>query len=568
MSFLLRQFDKLFDTTESVKELKKLILDMAFKGKLSPQDYTDEPAGLLLEKIKAEKEKLIKDKKIKKERSLPLIAEDEIPYVIPQNWEWARLQEVYDVRDGTHDTPKYVEQGIPLITSRNISGQGLDLTNVNYISIEDHEFISQRSKVENGDILFAMIGSIGNPTLVETDQEFSIKNVALFKYYNHNLVSKKYLLYYLTKAAVEMQSQALGGVQKFVSLGLLRSFLIPIAPLKEQQRIVEMVDHLLSLCEKLIFSLDCHSEAHKRFNNSVFQQMSSANTQNEYNNSLRYIVSNFDMITNNSESIGFMREAILNSAVKGKLVPQDPNDEPANVLIERIQAEKEQLIKEKKIKKEKSFLEITDYEIPYDLPAGWKWVRFQDVLYEIKYGTSKKCEYETGSTPVLRIPNIKNGAIDLSDLKYADFTETELEELALESDDLLMIRSNGSSSLVGRIAHVLLGAKGFAYAGYLVRLRIARSYINIKYLLLVFNSQLIRDQIEMPIRTTSGVKNINTSEISKLVFPVPPINEQKRIADKVEQLMFKCESLEKGIQQSIQDSELLMKSVLHEALLG
>lgn len=263
--------------------------------------------------------------------------------------------------------------------------------------------------------------------------------------------------------------------------------------------------------------------------------------------------------------ISNLRQSILQNAVQGKLVPQDPNDEPASVLLKKIKAEKEQMIKEKKIKKEKPLPEITEDMVPFDLPQGWKWVKFQDILFQIKYGTSKKCEYETGNTPVLRIPNIKNGKIDFTDLKYADFTETELEELSLEVDDLLMVRSNGSSTLVGRIAHILSTAKGFTYAGYLVRLRIAKSFININYLLLVFNSNFIREQIEMPIRTTSGVKNINTSEISRLILPIPPLQEQKRIVEKVDKLMLLCDELEKTVEQSRCDSEMLMQSVLPEA---
>jgi type I restriction enzyme, S subunit len=242
---------ELYFQNKAVQNLRQSILQEAFQGKLVPQDSKDEPARVLMKKIKVEREQLIKEGKIKKEKPLPQISEEEIPYELPQGWEWVRLQEAYDVRDGTHDTPRYVESGIPLITSKNISGRYLDFGNVNYIAIEDHEIISQRSKVEFGDILFAMIGSIGNPTIVETDKQFSIKNVALFKYYNHDLVCRKYLWYYLTKVSLEMQNQALGGVQKFVSLSYLRNFIFPIPPLNEQKRIVKKVDALMTLCDDL-----------------------------------------------------------------------------------------------------------------------------------------------------------------------------------------------------------------------------------------------------------------------------------------------------------------------------
>ena len=177
------------------QDLKKSILQYAMQGKLVAQDPNDEPASELLKRIKAEKEQLIKDGKIKKEKSLPPITQDEIPYELPQGWEWVRFQDVVDVRDGTHDSPKYQKEGYPFITSKNLNNGYIDFENVNYISREDYLKLSQRSCVENEDILFAMIGSIGNPVIVQKDRDFSIKNVALFKKSQYLII--KYLYFYL-----------------------------------------------------------------------------------------------------------------------------------------------------------------------------------------------------------------------------------------------------------------------------------------------------------------------------------------------------------------------------------
>ncbi len=185
-------------TSSFPQKLKKSILQYAIQGKLVPQDPTDEPASALLERIRAEKEQLIKSGKIKRDKHESVIfrrdnsyyervdgieryIDDEMPFEIPDNWCWARIKSCIDVRDGTHDTPKYVEHGIPLITSKNLSNGYLDFSTAKLISLEDHLSIKQRSKVDDGDILFAMIGSIGNPVLYHGNQEFSIKNMALFK---------------------------------------------------------------------------------------------------------------------------------------------------------------------------------------------------------------------------------------------------------------------------------------------------------------------------------------------------------------------------------------------------
>lgn len=264
------------------------------------------------------------------------------------------------------------------------------------------------------------------------------------------------------------------------------------------------------------------------------------------------------LVNQSYEDILALRQSIFELAIQGKLVPQDSSDEPARELLKKIKTEKEQLLK---AKNEKSASSINNNDLPFEIPKSWEWVRFQELLKTIKYGTSKKCEFESGNTPVLRIPNIRNGELDLSDLKFTDLTDSEKEELALEDSDLLMIRSNGSASLVGRVAKISSNAKGFAYAGYLVRLRTMKVYINAEYLMIALNSQLVRKQIEIPIRTTTGVKNINTSEISNIILPLPPLNEQRRIVEKVNQLIAFCDELENKIGQSRNESEKLMQVI-------
>ena len=226
--------------------LKSKVLDLAMRGKLVKQDPNDEPASVLLEKIKAEKAELIKEKKIKKSKPLPPITDEEKPFDIPDSWKWVRISDVLDVRDGTHDTPKYVADGIPLITSKNISNGKLDFTNINFISKDDFEKINERSKVDKGDIIFAMIGTIGNPVLVDTDTKFSIKNVALLKHFTDKL-NMDFILDYLLVLQVIWNSNATGAVQKFVSLRKIRKSVLPLPPFKEQKKIVRKIDQIFRM---------------------------------------------------------------------------------------------------------------------------------------------------------------------------------------------------------------------------------------------------------------------------------------------------------------------------------
>ena len=264
----IQEYDVAYEKIEKLnnnfsEQLKKSILQEAVQGKLVPQNPKDEPASVLIERIREEKQKLIQEKKIKKDKNESYIfrrdnshyekigneercIDDEIPFDIPDNWEWVRFKEVFDIRDGTHDSPKSVIDGIPLITSKDFENGKINFKNAKLISKEDHKKIQLRSYVDTGDILYSMIGgNIGNMVIVNKDRDFSIKNVALFKYYSKSSSNPKFLKIVLESITQDFKNQAIGGAQQFVSLTFIRNYLIPLPPLAEQQRIVEKIEQLL-----------------------------------------------------------------------------------------------------------------------------------------------------------------------------------------------------------------------------------------------------------------------------------------------------------------------------------
>ena len=233
------------------EDMKKSILQYAIQGKLVEQRPEEGTGKELYRQIQTEKQRLIKEGKIKKEKPLPKITEDELPFDIPESWKWRRLSDVIDVRDGTHDSPKYVPVGIPLVTSKNLVNGVIDYGNVKYITQEDADKINVRSMVDDDDILFAMIGSIGNPVLVKKDREFCIKNMALFKRFANTDISMRYVYWFLFYAQYKLKKEASGGVQSFISLSRFREYLIPLPPVAEQNRIVAKLEEILPLCERL-----------------------------------------------------------------------------------------------------------------------------------------------------------------------------------------------------------------------------------------------------------------------------------------------------------------------------
>ena len=225
-----------------IKRTKSKILDLAIHGKLVSQDPNNEPASELLKRINPKAE----------------ITCDNGQYGnLPEGWCWCQFGEYLDVRDGTHDSPKYVEKGYPFVTSKNLNCGKIDFDTTKFISEEDYIKYSQRSLVEDGDILFAMIGSIGNPVLIVKDREFSIKNVALFKPYDRKYTYMEYVLYYLLYIQETLKQKAKGGMQPFIPLNYFRKDLyIPLPPIEEQHHIVTKIEELFTSLDNIQKALE------------------------------------------------------------------------------------------------------------------------------------------------------------------------------------------------------------------------------------------------------------------------------------------------------------------------
>lgn len=551
-------FELMADAPNGVQKLREMILQLAVQGELVPQDPKDEPASVLLEKIRAVKERLVSKSKNKMTKPQSPIKDDEIPYELPANWEWVRLGEFFDVRDGTHDTPKYVSKGFPLITSKNISNGKLDFSNIKYISAEDHKKIKQRSVVGRLDILFAMIGSIGNPVIVDTNEEFSIKNVALFKYYSIDLSCPDYLLIFLKNASGKIKQKSSGAVQSFVSLKFLRNYLFPIPPFAEQKRIVAKVDELMALCDELEARKQKASMNCIKLNDASVHELLTAHEPKKFNKHWQRICDNFDLLYSKSENVNNLRQAILQLAVQGKLVPHDPKDEPASVLLEKIRAEKELLIKEGKIKKTKPLPQIKPGEIPYELPNGWEWVRLRTVCHD--WGQKK--------------PDKKFTYIDVTSIN---------KEKGVVSNEVKLLAAEGAPSRARKI--VRKGSVIYSTVRpYLLNIAIIDQHFDPEPIvstaffvlnpfagidnLFIYHYLRSKPFIEYVEDAMTGMAYpaINDSKMSLGLAPIPPSNEQKRIVAKVDELMALCDELEASLSKSQKNCDRLMEAAVAEIM--
>jgi type I restriction enzyme S subunit len=557
----LENFDAIAEAPGGIPKLRLLILDLAVRGKLVAQNPEDEYASVLLDKIKFVKEGLIQEKKIKRDKPLSKIEADEIPYQIPQTWEWVRLIDVFDVRDGTHDSPKYLTIGIPFITSKNLYGGVLDLTNVKYISEEDHQKFSERSKVDKFDILFAMIGSIGNPVIVDNDLEFSIKNLALFKYYSLHLSEPKFLYHFLSYASLNMQKQSLGGVQSFVSLSYLRKYLFPLPPLAEQKRIVVKVDELMALCDRYEAAKQTRDNLRQKLRGSAITSLMNAKTDEELDAAWAFVRDNWQNLSQQPGDVDSLRKSVLQLALRGKLVPQDYTDESASVLLGKISSSKKELIQQGKIKKSALFSKsLVEQEQFFELPKTWKWARLDDITLSITDGEhTTPPRVSNLEVPLGTAKNIRDGFLDFNNTDYVNIETAEKcwRRCKPTHNDILMVCVGATT---GRLC-LIKEPPDFVIVRSVALIRTFANFIYPEYVALAINSPLLQQQVWSNVKQ-SAQPCLYINKIQILTLPIPPLAEQKRIVAKVDELMQLCDQLEASLRQSQQRAESLAASAI------
>ena len=428
----------------TAQQLKNSILQMAVQGKLVPQDPNDEPASVLLERIRAEKQELIKAGKIKKDkksseifrgasRNLPYAfceqigkeirdISDEIPFDIPDSWEWVRLGTLAQlISDGTHKTPHYVDSGIPFLSVQNISKGYFDLTKIKYITEEEHKKLIERVKPQKNDILICRIGTLGKAIKITVDFEFSIfVSLGLIRLVDVELIDFIITVINSPLGLKWIDENKVGGGTHTYKINLvdLPSMLIPIPPLSEQHRIVTKIEELLPYIEKY-----GKAEEHLTALNATFPES--------------------------------LKKSILQEAVQGKLVPQNPDDEPASVLLERIRTEKQELIKAGKIKKDKHEsvivtrdkipYEIIDGkerciadEVPFDLPDSWCWCRLGTIFQHNTGKALNSSNHQGKKMQYITTSNLYWDRFELDKLKEMLFTDSEVEKCTVTKGDLLV----------------------------------------------------------------------------------------------------------------------------------
>lgn len=561
---LLEHYARIADAPDAIARLRRFVLDLAVRGKLVEQDSCDEPAAELLKRISAEKARLVKVGLVRDRAALPAVMPQDAPYGLPSSWKWVRFANIVEFYAGR--TP-----------ARN---------DLSYWNTGDHAWVSI-ADMEDGGIIQQTketVSSIARAVVFKSEPEpvgtmvMSFKltigkiarlgvpafhNEAIISIHPHLAALERYLFMALPELARAGDTK---GAIKGATLNResLSNILVPLPPLVEQHRIVAKVDELMALCDQLAAARAEREAARDTFTLSTLAKLNTPDPET-FGQDARFALANLAPLTTRPDQIKQLRQTILNLAVRGKLVEQNASDEPASEQMKRIKLEKSASQKAKQAARDaKSYAEAPG--CADTLPAGWAWTTLGELALSMRYGTSVKCEKDVSGAAVLRIPNVSNGVIDLTDLKYGPLSAKEKADLELVAGDLLLIRSNGSLSIVGRAAVVTADAAGMSFAGYLVRVRLLQDAINPQYLWISLNTTATRDAIEIPIRSAVGLKNVNLTEFGALTISLPPIAEQHRIVAKVDELMALCDQLEVSLTDGEQTRSRLLESVLHNAL--
>lgn len=485
------------------EELKKSVLQAAMQGKLTEQLPSDGSTETLFDNILSERESLIKAKKIKKAKKLPDIKELEIPYDIPKNWKWVRLNDVGDWGAGatplkTH-TEYYVNGDVPWLLTGDLNDSYINHTNkfITKKALQDTS-VSLKPK---GSVLIAMygatIGKLGILNIEATTNQACCACIPFHGVYN------KFLFYFLMSHKNNFIKQGEGGAQPNISRVKIVKTVFPLPPLEEQHRIVEKLDELMEQIDELEKSEKKLEKLEKEFPED-------------------------------------MKASLLQAAMQGKLTKQMKEDGNADDLLKVISEERAKLVKEKKIKKSKPLPQISEDEIPFDIPDNWRWVRFGNILNIVSAKRVHKSDWQKSGIPFYRAREIaklaKDNQVD-NDLFISEELFDELSKYGIPEPNDLMVTGVGT---LGK-TYIVKSNDKFYYKDASVLCMKNYGHISSDYIKSVMESPYMQKEIK---KSSSGttVGTLTIIRLSNYLFPLPPLAEQHRIVKKLDELLPLCET--------------------------
>ena len=561
---LLAHYEQIADAPDAIARLRRFILDLAVRGKLVPQDANDEPASELLKRIGREKARLVKAGEIRKSEAVADLTASVHHFSTPPGWAITNLQSVCNsVTDGDHLPPPKAEAGVPFLVIGNVRSQRIEFEGSRFVSQTYYDTLDVIRRPRSGDLLYTLVGSYGIPVIVRDDQPFCVQR--------HIGILRPCALIDVNFLARAMESRfafdqaticATGIAQKTVPLSGLRKLLLPLPPLAEQHRIVAKVDELMGLCDRLEAARAGREALRDRLAAASLARLNAPDPET-FQADARFALDALPALTTRPDQIKRLRQTILNLAVRGKLVPQDPNDEPAAELLKRIAKEKARLVKAGEITRDKPLPPLSEADATFELPRGWEWVRLGHLSQMVTSGSRDWAKHYANEGAIfVRMGNLSKDhyRLRLDHIQHVKPpADGEGTRTRLATGDILI-------SITGEVGMLGLIPEGFGEAYINQHTAMVRPIAEMtgRYLPELFRSPFAQAQFNEPQR---GIKNsFRLTDITQFVVPLPPLDEQHRIVAKVDALMALCDRLEASLTATAATRRRLLDALLAEAL--
>lgn len=531
-----------------IKKLRELILELAVRGKLVQQDAKDEPAKVLLENIAKEKMRLIKEGQLKNEKLLPDIGDEEKTFEPPIGWEWVRFGTIAQHNSGkTLDSGRNTGQLRDYITTSNLYWGRFEIDNVRQMPIADAEL--EKCTAKKGDLLICEGGEAGRAAVWSYDHEVCFQNhVHRARFYGAEI--DPYFVYRFFEklnATGEIDQHRKGVGISNMSSKALALIALPLPPFAEQHRIVAKIDELMLLCDQLESQHSNAVEAHETLVSHLLGTLTQSQSAEEFSANWQRIAAHFDTLFTTDASIDALKQTLLQLAVMGKLVPQDPNDESAGEFLKKVAKEKARLINEGKIRKQKALSEINDDEIGFNLSAGWAVSRlgtFTNVGTGATPSRDKTAYWSPQEVNWVASGETSNDFITETSEKVSSLAVKETN-VTVYPVGTLIVAMYGQGKTRGQVSELMIEAGTNQACAAVVLINTDEAHR--KYLKLFFK----KAYEEMRSHSAGGAQpNLNVGKISDTVVPLPPLLEQKRIVAKVDELMALCDALKARIKDA------------------
>ena len=555
------QLDLIAAAPDGIQKLRGLILELAVHGKLVAQDPNDEPASELLKRIAKERARLEAEGTCKKSKATPVVDGDEQPFALPPSWAWTRLGTITNF--GQTDKDGEIRDTTWVLDLEDIQKDTSVL--LRKVTFSERQAKSDKNRFQEGDVLYGKLRPYLNKVIVADEEGVCTTEIlpvrgyhGVFPRYLMHAVKRPDFLAYVNSKSYGMKMPRLGTDDG-------RLALFPLPPANEQHRIVAKVDELMALCDRLEAEQADAGAAHARLVATLLGTLTQSADAAELAANWQRLGEHFDTLFTTESSLDALKQTILQLAVMGKLVPQDPNDEPASELLKRIAKELARLEADGKIKKSKPLPPVGEDEQPFAIPSNWAWIRLAELGPEFQNGESSRGTPGGSKIVVLRLADISNGAVSLSGNRSVELPESSIEKYRLSKNDLLVIRVNGSAEIVGRLVLCEEDLDAI-YCDHFIRARVTETSVAPRYLRMTGDSLLVRQQIQSLFITTAGQKTVNQGHIGGLIFSLPPLAEQHRIVAKVAELLALVDRLKADLAESRTRQERLAATLIESAL--